>query len=328
MKLAISLRLSGELVNAADCNYNSFKDLVLICPHCKQSVFLIGEHTRSATVRKLRSGSTIPVVESSVSPYFSHHSIDSELCEVKNKSISTQLFLHYKTVARNQRFAIFRKRFWELFCTNTSLAPLVQKVSQRNFDFYVDIAIKKEKLGFSFDPNPNCGASAHNLQRGNFSIDMSFGMNIAKDVYSINLLRREFAELLPKLIKAILDKHCLSINLAAVHSSSTLESLSFLYAPANSKMLKKCLASIMTMIYVEILGKAVNYFASNSVISLSPDLFSETTKNLISNRVADETKKLLERNESFILDSSLDPIVVSTLFVTLVVSLHTIDWTR
>ena len=40
MKYASAMKYGGELVDAQDCDYDSFKELVPLCPNCKEPVFL------------------------------------------------------------------------------------------------------------------------------------------------------------------------------------------------------------------------------------------------------------------------------------------------
>ena len=40
MKYASAMKYGGELVDAVDCDYDSFKELIPLCPNCKEPVFL------------------------------------------------------------------------------------------------------------------------------------------------------------------------------------------------------------------------------------------------------------------------------------------------
>jgi len=73
MLTASSIRYGEMLVDAAECDYTSFKHLGLLCPICKRSVFLVKEAVRSATQRKKKDGSTCEVKGSNVVSYFAHH---------------------------------------------------------------------------------------------------------------------------------------------------------------------------------------------------------------------------------------------------------------
>jgi hypothetical protein len=54
MLLASSIRYGGILVEAPECDYNSFKHLGLLCPICKRSVFLVAPKMRPAHNRKIK----------------------------------------------------------------------------------------------------------------------------------------------------------------------------------------------------------------------------------------------------------------------------------
>ena len=40
MKYATSVKFGGELINAFDCDYDDYKELQLLCPECKEPVYL------------------------------------------------------------------------------------------------------------------------------------------------------------------------------------------------------------------------------------------------------------------------------------------------
>lgn len=123
MLTASSIRYGGMLVNAAECNYTSFKHLGLLCPICKRSVFLVGEKIRPASTRKNRDGSISAVKEANVCSYFSHHSdVDRDTindCELRSSQITQAHRVAAETVSRNQRQKIMQAHLWKIISTST-----------------------------------------------------------------------------------------------------------------------------------------------------------------------------------------------------------------
>jgi hypothetical protein len=119
MLTASAMRYGGPLVDAVDCNYNSFKDLGLTCPFCKQTVFLVGSTSREAHDRKRKDGTTVSVkaVETIVAHFKHHKDVDSARvadCELRSSKLTQ--FQRKKTyaAARNQRSRIFQRRMWQM----------------------------------------------------------------------------------------------------------------------------------------------------------------------------------------------------------------------
>ncbi|MEH2266089.1 competence protein CoiA family protein [Nostoc sp.] len=95
MEFAISIYQGGERVYAKDCDFNSYSELALLCPECKQEVYL-----RKGKIRK---------------PYFAHfrstNPKQAKQCRLRVSSdehaIETSEFIGY----RGQRLEIFQQRF-------------------------------------------------------------------------------------------------------------------------------------------------------------------------------------------------------------------------
>lgn len=118
MKYAKSLSKLGELVEANTADYDTFKDFLLVCPHCSSSIYLVQAHRRSPSDRQL-TDRVVPVAGSTVPAYFKHHGGEDLECEVYNKSIDSTRVTRSIAIARNQRADIFRSRFIEIFKTST-----------------------------------------------------------------------------------------------------------------------------------------------------------------------------------------------------------------
>lgn len=125
MLLASSIRYGGILVEAADCDYTSFKHLGLLCPICKRSVFLVGAKQRSTHTRKNKAGELISIRESTVSSYFAHHpEVDRSTvddCELRSSKITQIQRQQAELISRNQRRKILQNHFWKICKTSLNL---------------------------------------------------------------------------------------------------------------------------------------------------------------------------------------------------------------
>ena len=112
MKQALSIKYAGELVGADSLgvDYQAFSNLGLVCPICKDSVFLVAAHTCN------RKGKVFPVCS-----HFSHHKgkSTSEIaaCENRITSMSSKDIGKIKAQAKNQRRSIFQKHIWKILNT-------------------------------------------------------------------------------------------------------------------------------------------------------------------------------------------------------------------
>jgi len=132
MLLASSIRYGGLLIEAGDCDYNSFKHLGLLCPICKRSVFLVAPTQRQAHNRKNKAGESIAVKGSSVVSHFAHHpEVDRSTvddCELRSAKITLIQRLQAETTSRNQRRKILQSHCWKIIKTSLNL-PDCEEVS-------------------------------------------------------------------------------------------------------------------------------------------------------------------------------------------------------
>ncbi len=112
----------GLLVPAEDCDHSSFKNLGLLCPVCKESVFLVTSSTRSPHSRKKKDGSAVEIAEQKVAAHFSHHPDTSKSqvaqCELKLSRMTSSQRQAIEAKGRNQRRSIFQKHFWKIVMTS------------------------------------------------------------------------------------------------------------------------------------------------------------------------------------------------------------------
>lgn len=115
MDLAASLYLGGKLILATEANYSSSRELGLICPFCKESVFLVQGHTRKGT----------KVVAAWRHYKYSHQ---SNYCERRAISKEGKEALNqFKPKAQNQRLKLFNKRFWEIYSLKKAIPKNLKK---------------------------------------------------------------------------------------------------------------------------------------------------------------------------------------------------------
>lgn len=107
MKQAKSMYQGGELIDAKYCDYDSCKELGLLCPFCDEPVFLVRE-----CVRQRQKSHKVFLVD----PFFSHYkSGDISECELRSRSIEGQAYLEQLSpVKKGQRLELFNKFFWEM----------------------------------------------------------------------------------------------------------------------------------------------------------------------------------------------------------------------
>lgn len=116
MKEAISIYLGGQVIDAADCNYESAKNLGLKCPFCDSAVFL-----RSHSVRRIKGKDKI------FGAYFSHYSCgNGESLECEKRSISKQgkeQIERIKIERRNQRLQLYNRFLWDMIADDIGFKP-------------------------------------------------------------------------------------------------------------------------------------------------------------------------------------------------------------
>lgn len=110
MQFAASIRYGGQLIKAADADYNSYRHLGLICPECKNPVFVRAEHTRTAT----KSGESIKVGQS-----FAHFKAKDPAqvlaCENRVAAYNRQDLEKKASAAKNQRLKLLHRWFWDIY---------------------------------------------------------------------------------------------------------------------------------------------------------------------------------------------------------------------
>lgn len=105
MDYASSIRYAGRWIDASDCNHTSAKTLGLICPECKELVFLVEGHTRT-----LKND-----VKKEIKPRFNHYKKSSDDCDLRVNSVSKEHRDQINSIARGQLQDKVKRWFWCIF---------------------------------------------------------------------------------------------------------------------------------------------------------------------------------------------------------------------
>jgi hypothetical protein len=112
MRYALSLFLNNMLVDAQNCDYQDFERLFLVCPICRQSVFLVGEKEISPHQRKIKDR-IIQVKGSRTEKHFAHHkSFDASACELRVSKLSAAKIAQIQAETKKQYVKILHNKFW------------------------------------------------------------------------------------------------------------------------------------------------------------------------------------------------------------------------
>lgn len=127
MRYAKSMYRGGEIIDASLCDYNSTRQLGLVCPFCSQAVFL-----RSGSAYE-RQGKQIIVPDA-----FAHYHSDDPLsleCELRAKRKEGEDYLNQLRIeAKNQRLKLYNKRLWEIVKRSWPNNVLFLKTVNKQFD--------------------------------------------------------------------------------------------------------------------------------------------------------------------------------------------------
>jgi len=137
MKSASAMKYGGELVDAVDCDYDSFKELIPLCPNCKEPVFL-----RTGGQRESVKGKAYQI-----GPHWSHFKgISKEQvagCELRVNGYTEQDRAKIAAQARGQRLKLLQRWFWQVFKDNLTTTFRIPKSEiEANFE-----VIEKSLLG-------------------------------------------------------------------------------------------------------------------------------------------------------------------------------------
>lgn len=109
MKYAAAMKYGGELVSAIGCDYASFKQLVPLCPECKEPVFLRKEFRRESSITE---GS---IVQACWCHFRKINSQDFIECENRVNSYSSEKREQLASESKGQRLKLLNKWFWDVW---------------------------------------------------------------------------------------------------------------------------------------------------------------------------------------------------------------------
>lgn len=124
MRYAVAMYRAGFQVDANDCNYDSFKELGLLCPFCKEAVYW------SRGSEYVREGQKL-----SARARFSHYGSDdptAQQCELRAKRKEGREYLKQLEIeSKNQRLKLFNDYFWEMLQSQRPI-PIPREKLLRN----------------------------------------------------------------------------------------------------------------------------------------------------------------------------------------------------
>ena len=130
MEYASAIYWGGDLISAADCDYESYRSTGTVCPFCNGAVFL-----RAGGMRKIKDR------EVAFRACFAHFNAgeESDSCEARSMSSEGRQELEaIRTAKKDQRLVLFNDRLWEAFCfareQNTDAAERELKLIKRNLN--------------------------------------------------------------------------------------------------------------------------------------------------------------------------------------------------
>lgn len=114
MKVAKAMRYGGELIAAADCDYDDFKKLIPLCPECSEPVYL-----RAGSDRKSSKGKPYKIPK-----HWSHFNSVSEeqkaACEARVSSYTEKEEKAIASKARGQRLKLLQRYFFDIYTASES----------------------------------------------------------------------------------------------------------------------------------------------------------------------------------------------------------------
>lgn len=112
---ARSMYFGGEIIGADECDYQTSRELGLICPFCNSAVFI-----RSESVRQTKNKLQL------VRPYFAHYPTgtdNSADCEKRARSKQGREKIEaIKIQAKNQRLRLYNAHLWDMIATDRNIS--------------------------------------------------------------------------------------------------------------------------------------------------------------------------------------------------------------
>lgn len=120
MEYAKSMLLGGDIIFAKDCDYNSAKELALVCPLCSEAVFFTAGSLRSNLLRN----KTRKVQKVRASFHHYKTGIYEPDCENRIKTKEGQRQINSLIIeAKGQRLELYNQHLWELIRRDRNIRP-------------------------------------------------------------------------------------------------------------------------------------------------------------------------------------------------------------
>jgi hypothetical protein len=209
MKVAKSIYLGGNLVEAKTADYTSSKNLGLVCPFCQNAVFWRQSYIRG---------------ELKISASFVHYKAKmGDTCELRSMTKEGKQQLEQLEIeSRNQRLALFQNHLWELILKGNEIEDYQLKsvnkfIPTQLFEFHgkkIQKLWKSNYLKFDiewvYQKMVEFYQTLYKKSKGQFqdkhaiaSFDMSFNQKIIKEIFAF-LASYSGNRVLSKLLKLVL----------------------------------------------------------------------------------------------------------------------------
>lgn len=139
MNIAKSLKLQ-KIVQASDCDYSSYKDLVTVCPECSSAVFLQKQSYRKVNKKKV-------VVKANFKHFpLKAGTFDPKQCELRIRKYKPINYLEHGGIARLQNIEKLHTSFWDSWLVNMScLEPKYpDSISPDKMNEYVNLFLEQQ----------------------------------------------------------------------------------------------------------------------------------------------------------------------------------------
>lgn len=136
MKYAASIKYGGQLIDVLDADHNSYKHLGLLCPECKNPVFLREGHRRTAPKSK-----EIIEVDAAFAHFKAQDPAIALACEKRVARYDRKELEKRATAARNQRLKLLQRWFWDIFWRRLELDQNFENAENKEF-FQRDLPLK------------------------------------------------------------------------------------------------------------------------------------------------------------------------------------------
>jgi hypothetical protein len=157
MKYAIAMYRAGFMIDAEECDHESARKFGLICPFCKEAVFL-----RSGT-SFLRNQKEISVPKAFVHYADKGSATDSEECELRSKRKDGIEYLEKLRIeSKGQRLELYNKHLWAIIASDRNIHR-DDILRQRKWFGFREISIFTKKVSKLWAKSQSLGINRQNF---------------------------------------------------------------------------------------------------------------------------------------------------------------------